>query len=282
MKYYVVADIHGYYSVLRATLEDKGYFKEKEPHKLIICGDIFDRGTETLKMQSFVSDLIDKDEVILIRGNHEDLMVDLVKDLERGNANALYGHNLSNGTTMSLLELTNNNLHEARMATKQIATQFYGTIFYKKILPKMLDYFETKNYIFVHGWIPCIEMHNNYNVSYLYQEDWREASLERWEHARWLNGMLAASQGVIEPNKTIVCGHWHASYGHSKLEGKCSEFDDDADFSPYCAKGVMAIDACTVHTGEINCIVIEDDDSVEFVARKILKEHKRVFEELAK
>ena len=21
--------------------------------------------------------------------------------------------------------------------------------------------------------------------------------------------------------KTIVCGHWHTSYGHSKYEGKC-------------------------------------------------------------
>ena len=54
------------------------------------------------------------------------------------------------------------------------------------------------------------------------------------------------------------------------------------DYTEYPAKGIITIDACTAHTGEINCVIIEDDDSVEFVARKILKEHKRVFEELAK
>jgi len=283
MKYYVVADVHGFYSILKTTLCNVGYFCDKKPHKLIICGDIFDRGTETLEMQSFISDLIDKDEVILIKGNHEDLLINLVKELDRGESAALYGHNLSNGTTMSLLELTNNNLLDARYMTKKIAKQFYNTIFYKKIFPKMLNYYETNNYIFVHGWIPCYALCESMgNEQYIYQEDWREASEERWNHARWINGMLAASQGVIDSNKTIVCGHWHSSYGHFKLEGKCSEFDEDADFSPYYAKGIIAIDACTAHTGEINCVIIEDDDSLEFVARKILKEHKRVFEELAK
>lgn len=283
MKYYVVADIHGYYSVLRATLEDKGYFKDKEPHKLIICGDIFDRGNETLKMQSFISDLIDKDEVILIRGNHEDLMLDLVKALSEGKVDVLYGHHLSNGTTISLLELTNNNMLDARMITKEIANQFYNTVFYKKILPRMLDYYETDKYIFVHGWIPCYaQIEGRDRKRYLYQEGWRNTEPEQWAESRWANGMLAASQGVIEPNKTIVCGHWNTSYGHSKIEGKGSEFDEDADFSPYYSKGIIAIDACTAHSGKINCIVIEDDESVEFVGRKILKEHKKVFEELAK
>lgn len=71
--------------------------------------------------------------------------------------------------------------------------------------------------------------------------------------------MEAARQGVIEPNKTIVCGHWHASYGHAKIDGTCSEFGEDADFSPYYGKGIIALDACTVHSRKVNCIVLEDD-----------------------
>ena len=70
--------------------------------------------------------------------------------------------------------------------------------------------------------------------------------------------MESARQGVIEPNKTIICGHWHCSYGHAKIEGVGSEFDIDADFSPYKAKGIIAIDACTAHSKKINCIVVED------------------------
>ncbi len=283
MKYYVVADIHGYYSKLKSALKRKGFFEDTAPHKLVICGDIFDRGSETIEIQNFIKDLLNKDEVILIRGNHEDLMEDLVKDLSEGKIYMLGGYNRSNGTTWSLLDLTHCDLIDARTKTNEIVSRYYETVYYREILPKMLNYYETKNYIFVHGWIPCLELiEKSDSVQYLYQEDWRDANEERWNRSRWVNGMYAASIGVIEPNKTVVCGHWHASYGHSILDGKCSEFGKDANFSPYYAKGIIAIDACTAHSGKINCIVIEDDESVEFVGRKILKEHKKVFEELAK
>lgn len=58
--------------------------------------------------------------------------------------------------------------------------------------------------------------------------------------------------------KTIVCGHWHTSYGHSKYEHKGTEFGEDADFSPYYGPGIIAIDACTAFSGKVNCLVIED------------------------
>ena len=56
---------------------------------------------------------------------------------------------------------------------------------------------------------------------------------------------MDAVQTVSEAGKTIVCGHWHSSYGHSKFEGKRTEFGKDADFIPYAALGIIALDACT-------------------------------------
>ncbi len=44
MKYYVVTDMYGFYTDFYEVLKGKGYFEDKEPHKLIICGDLFDRG----------------------------------------------------------------------------------------------------------------------------------------------------------------------------------------------------------------------------------------------
>ena len=76
--------------------------------------------------------------------------------------------------------------------------------------------------------------------------------------ARWINGMDAAQTAADD--KTVVCGHWHASYGHSRYEKKCTEFGPDADFSPYYGPGVIAIDACTAHSMRINVLVIEDDE----------------------
>lgn len=38
MKYYVVSDVHGFYSRLRAALTDAGFFADTEPHKLVVLG----------------------------------------------------------------------------------------------------------------------------------------------------------------------------------------------------------------------------------------------------
>ncbi|MBO4554651.1 MAG: hypothetical protein J5713_02605 [Clostridia bacterium] len=55
-----------------------------------------------------------------------------------------------------------------------------------------------------------------------------------------------------------MCGHYHASYGHANIEHKGSEFGEDADFEPFEADGILAIDACTALSHKVNCIVIED------------------------
>lgn len=81
-----------------------------------------------------------------------------------------------------------------------------------------------------------------------------------WQTARWINGMKAVQTCPI-PGKTVVCGHWHASYGHSKYEGKGSEFGEDADFTPYMGKGIIAVDASTANSGMVNCIIIEDEEA---------------------
>ena len=71
---------------------------------------------------------------------------------------------------------------------------------------------------------------------------------------------MDAVRTVYEDDKTIICGHWHTSYGHSRYEGKGSEFGEDADFSPYMAPGIIALDACTAYSGIVNCIIIEDEE----------------------
>ena len=147
------------------------------------------------------------------------------------------------------------------MYPEMTVSKMKQTGFFRTILPAMLNYYETKNYIFVHGWIPSIANGTGGNASFFqYNPEWRNDDAAGWYFARWYNGMLAAHQGVIEPGKTIVCGHWHTSFGHSKYEGKGEEFGKDEDFSPYYADGIIALDACTVHSRKVNCVVIEDDE----------------------
>ena len=66
MKYYIVSDIHGYYTELKLALDEKGFFSDTIPHKLIVCGDVLDRGSEAKEVQHFILDLMDKNEIVLM------------------------------------------------------------------------------------------------------------------------------------------------------------------------------------------------------------------------
>ena len=260
MKYYVVTDVHGFYSILKQELEEKGFFDDPEPHKLIICGDLFDRGKEAVEMQDFILELMRKDEVILVRGNHEDLILEMLESMENG-IPVLYSHHSRNGTVDTAKQLIKKDTVWFDTRTEAVVTQMRNTPLLTKIIPSMKNYFETKNYIFVHGWIPCLVMRvtSSYKI-YEPMAQWRGADEKQWHDARWTNGMEAAYKGSTEPGKTIVCGHWHTSFGHALYENKGSIFAEDADYSPYYADGVIALDACTARSQKINCIVLEDDD----------------------
>jgi len=248
MRYYVVSDVHGFYSQMTESLTEAGFFTDTEPHKLIVLGDLLDRGKEAVKMQDFIVKQMEQDAVILIRGNHEDLYEALVTD-DHG---LPYDVHIHNGTYDTALQLTGYDPVMARLRNYAFADAAKATPFYRKIMPAMLDYFETAHYVFVHGWIPCIESRNQYCPI----RNWRKAAPEAWENARWYNGMDAAQ--TADEEKTIVCGHWHTSYGHSRYEGKGTEFGADADFTPYYASHIIAIDACTAHSKKVNCLVLED------------------------
>lgn len=263
MKYYVVADVHGFYNEMVEALSEQGYYTDKTPHKLIVCGDLFDRGPQSKELERFVADLTKKDQIILIRGNHEDLLMELVSNLPTFAMMGKHSHHYSNGTLQTVLDLTERTWAEMQKSPEDIAEKMKQTEFYKTILPAMRNYYETEKYIFVHGWIPSVANGFGGKVDYFkYDPEWRNADGAGWFFARWYNGMLAAHQGVIEPNKTVVCGHWHTSFGHSNYEGKGEEFGKSEDFSTYKANGIIALDACTVHSRKVNCEVIEDKELI--------------------
>ena len=66
-------------------------------------------------------------------------------------------------------------------------------------------------------------------------------------------------------DKTILCGHWHTSYGHSMINKDGPEFDikhkdgtvEKATFTPFEDDGIIALDACTVVSGFVNCKVLD-------------------------
>lgn len=248
MTYFVVSDIHSFFDEFKKAIDEAGFDPTNENHRLIICGDLFDRGSQPLELIRYLN--LETPNAILIRGNHEDLFV---KMCERGEP---LMNDYSNRTAQTVYGLVESN---EPWTFQERANVALGKV--TPILERMVDYYETEHYIFVHGWIPCIsERQGKYSpiMNYAYWSGWRDATAKEWENARWYNGMDCADQGVIEPNKIIVCGHWHCSYGHW-LAGE-SDYPDGvgADYTPYYGNGIIAIDACTAYSGKVNCIVIND------------------------
>lgn len=257
MRYYVTADVHGYYGELMTALTEKGFFRDPEPHKLLICGDLFDRGEEAARLQDFILALMEQDLVILVRGNHEDLALDLLNGWHRGSY--LHSHHNTNGTVDTVCQLTGACAREVYTNTESVGRNFLKTPYIQRIIPSMVDYFETAHYIFVHGWIPCAAVSTDVGEKeYEPVPHWRDAIPSVWSKARWINGMEAAHHGITEPGKTIVCGHWHTSFGHCHYEGDGGEFKDSPNFDPYYGEGIIALDACTALSRKVNCILLED------------------------
>lgn len=256
MKLFVCSDLHSYFTPFKKALDEKGFEPDNKDHLLIVCGDVFDRGDESVEILKYLRSLTN---VVLIKGNHEDLLEEV---WERG---YLLSHDVSNGTKKTINDIFRRYSDIAPYEPIEVSEKVL-----KPFFNKMVNYFETKQYIFVHGWIPCDTWDNHDKPWYQrnrvlkYNQDWRASNEVEWESARWINGINAGYvEKIIEPGKTIVCGHWHCSYGHMlksiKTNNWITEFEDDACWEPFEAEGILAIDRCTAHTGEVNVIVLEDD-----------------------
>lgn len=233
-KLFVVSDVHGYFDEMKKALDEAGFDPENENHWLITCGDNFDRGPKPASVMKYLMNLPRK---ILVRGNHEQLFQDLCE------REFPYSYDNSNGTTRTVwqLGLSDDFPECCNMALKRV----------KPFFDEMVNYFETKNHIFVHSWIPK-------KRQFEFNPDWRNATQKEWDDAMWVNPFDMAACGLNQTGKTIVFGHWHCSTGWAHSEGR-SEFGEDAKFDPYYGDRFISIDACTAYSGKINVLVLEDE-----------------------
>lgn len=261
-KFFVVSDVHSFYTPLKKALDDKGFDPNNEDHWLIVCGDAFDRGDESYETLKFLMQLERK---ILIRGNHDDLLEECcMREFPEW-------HDASNGTKKTIEDIGGAGYGRPFDECCQITLN--KTAAYRGLLR---NYFETQNYIFVHSWIPTNVKFDGDSKPWYQQgkkltwmEDWRNANEVEWEEAMWGNPFVRWQQGLNQTGKTIVFGHWHCSTGHSMLseikvseyESECtiSEFEDDAIWEPFIHDNIIAIDRCTSYTGEVNVLVLDDE-----------------------
>ena len=258
-KMFVVSDLHGFYDEFIEALTEKGYDPNNETHWVIGCGDFFDRGSKPKEVMDF---FMNCPRAVMIRGNHEDLLDNIFTTYKIGM------HDVHNGTVKTIGDICGDD--EWYLDDKRVQNINRCSLTISPFLDRMVDYFETQHYIFVHGYIPVWQFVNGFE----YREDWRNATTDAWRSSRWLNGINVGFKDIFEPGKIIVCGHWHTSWGRNQRYGE-DEWGPNADFSPFQYKSVIAIDACTAYSGKVNCIVIDDDfidhnDNNEFLTAVVV------------
>ena len=263
MRHYVISDPHSFLKETKAALTAAGYFDDKGEKRLVVVGDVLDRGDEARAMTDFLLSVHERGELVFVLGNHEDLLVRMLHQIARGDIYEIAtgsSVHISNGTWDTALQLSGMHKESAYRYPEMLVRRVMESDFYQSLLPLGVDYYETEHYVFTHGYIPVSVEGNPPMVNYSYDENWRCADNARWQRARWYNGIeMCAVYGVRVPNKTVVCGHFHTSYGHCAISGICREWGSDAVFLPFYSDGLIAIDACTSYSGIVNCIVIDDE-----------------------
>ena len=241
-KFFVTSDIHSFYTPFKQALDKSGFDQNNEEHWLVVCGDCYDRGDESEELLHFLMSLKRK---ILIKGNHDILLEDCcMREFP-------YSYDDSNGTRRTIQDLGGAGYGRPFDECCQITWNKLAR--YRELL---VNYFETQKYIFVHSWIPVASQNGGYCK---YDENWRNATDDRWEKAMWGNPFDMHMLNLNQTGKTIVFGHWHCSTGH-KMLGRChDEFGRYAIWEPCCAEGIIGLDRCTAYTGECNVVVLEDN-----------------------
>lgn len=255
MKYFVTADVHSYYDAMMSALTKQGFDITNSNHKVIILGDAFDRGPDTIKVFQFMQDLDAQKRLLYIYGNHDELFLQCVTDIIEGKK--INQSDFTNGTLRTIADFTGLNQYDLLMNISGLISHrdFAQKIapLYDFIMDKALDYVEIGKYVFVHGWVPCNPIRGEV------AKDWDKESAN-WGAARWYNGMACWCNGARIPGKIIVCGHFHVMWGHHYLHNNGPEFPTEKEqpcYEPFVDDGIIALDACTALSKKVNCFTFE-------------------------
>lgn len=275
-KYFVISDVHSFYTEMKEALDEAGYDRNNENHILISLGDVFDRGDETLKMLKFLKS-IPKERRILVRGNHELLLRDCYE------GGVFYVNDEKNGTARTMCHLcgfdpdfkdeayANLILAQDKKAAQEeynrLWNEYLTKPFKSKKIKNVIDwiksdewvnYFELGKYVFVHSWVPVETTQDEYFIEHERPiEDWRNATDKQWEDAMWGCPWRHFLAGSVPEGKTIVCGHWHVQDFHMHLG---HEVDGYKNREIYYSDRLIALDAMTARSPHMCNVLIIDGD----------------------
>lgn len=176
----VVTDIHGCYTELRKLLKQAKYNGKKD--KLISLGDNIDRGEQSWEVVKYLQCLQErhgKENVVLLKGNHEDTLVEALDYTYLKGWNAIGGTKTSN-------------------SYKEHNKSIYGDLSWFRDLP---IYHEDENFYYVHaGFKPNVAIKDQSEGDMLWiREEFYESKFDFGKTVIFGHSPTLLIYGCLEP-----------------------------------------------------------------------------------
>lgn len=239
---FVVGDIHGEYGMLEELLKKW----DRETQTLLFIGDLADRGPESLKCFETVYRFTLDGEAICLTGNHEQILLNFLREPER-----YFGNYLLNGgsSTISTLVPEWNQTHaQAHEVAHQIIERHPELVLFIKNLPL---YYEWGNYLFVHAGVD------------LSRHDWHETQESDFY---WIREPF--HQGKNRTGKVIVFGHTPTPLLHQEND----------NFELWESDDKIGIDGGAVYGGILHGIVLNREKMIAHYGVKKIDGHLQTIE----
>lgn len=222
-KIFVVGDVHGQITMVEKLLK---HWKPEE-EQLLFVGDLADRGENSKATLELACDLVEKQNAIVIKGNHDEM---LEMFLENPSEHVMLYYMNGGGSTVNSLLGREANQQEFEKNAQEIKEQYPWLLPFLKSLPL---HYEWEDYLFVHAGVN------------LRKDNWRDSSNHDFV---WIR------EGFYDqPNhtdKTIIFGHTVTA----TLNKGVNNFDvwESGD-------GLIGLDGGAVYGGKMHALVLTKD-----------------------
>jgi serine/threonine protein phosphatase 1 len=237
-KYFLFSDVHGEFSALLASLDKSGFESDNEEHILVCLGDSFDRGNENAHMLEFLYQYDQKDRLMMIFGNHDQMLYEFML-----NKDSLFNV-MNNGLNRTIDNLSGLNVWDHIMTRQNLLVEKikekypYLLNFLEKY--SMTNEIEIGDYILTHGgYSPLNALHK--------ESEWTP---DNWANTERFVEKFHNSE-EYQSHKKYVFGHWHATKLNSRFNGNNKDYT-------FIYNNYIGIDACTNLSGFVNIYVIDE------------------------
>lgn len=217
MSIYVCSDLHGCAIEFFDLLD---LIKFSESDTLYIIGDIFDRGPDPLIIYDFIKD---KENIIFIRGNHEQFFIDFCESVTDDNLEESCDIWLANGGGVTLSAIINRD--------KEYYTELYAYLKKSPYIKKVQDY------ILVHAGLELPAGYENMKLD--------EIVSHQSEYSLLWDRTFIESDDYIK-DITVIVGHTP------------TEYINPGQYNIIHKKGKILIDCGLVYGGKLGCLRLDD------------------------